>query len=166
MQCSLIKTETSSVETLRQYAASGMLFAILDACDEPAVPQKISELGDVRAVSLYRGGAEEDYSAIAPYLVQVDSALLDWIVAALWEHPWGIFAVSPANLETLRTHFRKFLIVQMPDTEKFYFRYYDPRVLKSFLPTCSEAELAEFLGPVQAYAGGEPGTETVRLWSK
>ncbi len=30
------------------------------------------------------------------------------------------------------------------------FRYYDPRVLRVYLPTCSPAEFARFFGPISA----------------
>lgn len=31
------------------------------------------------------------------------------------------------------------------------FRYYDPRVLRVFLPTCNKEELTNFFGPIQAF---------------
>lgn len=127
------------------------LFAVLDACDEPRVPAKVDELGD-RAVSLYRGSAERDYWAIAPYLVKVDESLLDWIVENLWDDPWGFFASAPPELASLRTHFRRFLMVQDPDGKEMFFRFYDPRVLPDFLATCTESEAAGFFGPVRQFS--------------
>jgi len=128
----------------------GSLFAILDACDEPRVPQKVDELED-RAVSLYRGSAERDCWAIAPYLAQVDEGLLDWIVENLWDDPWGILAQTTTDLAKLRTHFRRFLMVEDPDGDKMYFRFYDPRVLSTFLTNCTESEAEEFFGPIRRF---------------
>ena len=48
-------------------------------------------------------------------------------------------------------HFRKFLIVQAEDGMELYFRFYDPRVLRIFLPTCTRNQLIEFFGPVQKH---------------
>ncbi|HJP56174.1 MAG TPA: DUF4123 domain-containing protein [Gemmatimonadales bacterium] len=152
----LIATDAVSINQLRRDAIGGRLYAILDACDEPRVPRKVRELGPARAVSLYRGPAEEDLAAIAPYLVQVGSDELDWIAASLWSSPWGIFALSDAGLEPLRSHFRKFLLVDAPDGDRWYFRFYDPRVLERFLPTCSAPQLAEFFGPVAACGWTSP----------
>jgi hypothetical protein len=45
-----------------------------------------------------------------------------------------------------------------------YFRYYDPRVLGVFLPTCTLDELRAFMGPLQALAVGDPDSETVRFF--
>lgn len=32
-----------------------------------------------------------------------------------------------------------------------YFRYYDPRVLRVYLPACNESELQTVFGPVEGY---------------
>jgi len=127
------------------------LFAVLDACDEPRVPEKVRKLGD-RAVSLYRGSAEEDYWAIAPYLAQVDEPLLAWILDNLWSDPWGLLVVAAADLAALRRHFRRFLLVRDPNKREMYFRFYDPRVLPVFLKTCAGQEVDEFFGPIRFFA--------------
>jgi len=40
-----------------------------------------------------------------------------------------------------------------------YFRFYDPRVLRTYLPTCNASELAQIFGPVECYVqeGEDPG---------
>jgi hypothetical protein len=162
----LASVETVPLSDLHQLASQHRLYAVLDACDAPAVPPKAKELGEENAVSLYRGEAEEEYWAIAPYLIRADSSALDWIANSLWEQPWGIFVVAEANLETLRTHFRKFLTVRLPDGEKVYFRFYDPRVIKQFLPTCNHAELAEFFGSVQKFGCGLADQKAVMFFRK
>ena len=146
----LVAVQSTAVAALRKLAIDGQLYAILDACDEPRVPLKVRELGE-NACSLYRGSSADDLYAIAPYLARVDSALLEWICANLWTAPWGIFASTAAPLAVLRSHFRKFLIVDAPNDESWYFRFYDPRVLARFLPTCDAAQLADFFGPVDTF---------------
>jgi hypothetical protein len=32
-----------------------------------------------------------------------------------------------------------------------YFRYYDPRVLRVYLPTCNESELGAVFGPIEFF---------------
>ena len=132
---------------------AGALRAILDACDAPTVPPTVASLGHGRGASLYRGTAEEQFADVAPYLVEVDEPVLDWILETLWSQPWGIFVEASAGMDALRTHFRKFLVVRAPapSVEKWYFRFYDPRVLVKYLATCTEAELTEFYGPVRAF---------------
>ena len=151
-----LHTEASALLGVRQIARAGQLFAVLDACDAPAVPSKVETLGPERGVSLYKGTAEERYADIAPYLVAVDDDLLDWILTTVWGDPWGIFVQSTASLDELRSHFRKFLLVSGPNGEAWYFRWYDPRVLEKYLPTCTEAELRAFFGPVTLYGVSDP----------
>jgi hypothetical protein len=54
---------------------------------------------------------------------------------------------------------RHFLIVHTSDGKAYYFRYYDPRVLRPYLPTCTAGELTEFFGPIQTWIaeGEDPG---------
>jgi len=133
----------------------GILHAILDACDEPRVPAKAAELGSGRAVSLYAGLFEEDYWAMAPYLVEVDAPVLRWIVSELWTTPWGVLAIGPADLNTLRKHLRRFVIIRDPGGKEWYFRFYDPRVLPMYLRSCQRSERTEFFGPVEAFLVNE-----------
>ncbi|MEZ4455202.1 MAG: DUF4123 domain-containing protein [Gemmatimonadales bacterium] len=60
----------------------------------------------------------------------------------------GVAIVSDAEPEALRTHFRRFLMVATEAGQTLYFRFYDPRVLRIFLPTCDAEQLATFFGPV------------------
>jgi hypothetical protein len=153
------------VSQIGQWAARGRLFAILDATDTPAVPARARRLGEGQAVSLYRGRAEEELWSIAPFLVQVDDAVLDWIAEVLWPGPWGIFVLADQPLDALRAHFRRFLVVESPEGESWYFRFYDPRVLAKYLPTCTESELEDFFGPTLGLGITDPASYGVRVWS-
>ena len=159
----LVATRADAVASLWPDAERGALYAVLDACDEPRVPPLVRELGPALAVSLYRGAAGADLAAIAPYLVQVTPRVLRWIGETIWTDPWGIFAVSDAPLEELRTHFRKFLLVEAPDGDEWYFRFYDPRVLAKFLPTCDATQLVAFFGPVTRFAWTDLDTYGVTI---
>ncbi|HUR44658.1 MAG TPA: DUF4123 domain-containing protein, partial [Candidatus Saccharimonadales bacterium] len=59
-----------------------------------------------------------------------------------------------------RDHLRQFHTVELPDQRTVLFRYYDPRVLRTFLPACNAAELETFFGPVQTFMleGEKPDT--------
>lgn len=124
------------------------VFAVLDACDEPRVPSKMREWGE-RATCLYKGAAERDYWAIAPYLAAADDELLQWITGQLGADPWGILLSGPQDLTTVARHLRRFLMVRLPDGRQAYFRFYDPRVLPAFLESCTAEQRLEFFGPLQ-----------------
>ena len=51
----------------------------------------------------------------------------------------------------MRRHFRTYLIVHNSEAQPLYFRYYDPRVLRVYLPACNPQELATIFGPVSSY---------------
>jgi hypothetical protein len=64
---------------------------------------------------------------------------------------WGVLFTAYAEPLAIYRHLRKFLIIQSEDDRELYFRYYDPRVLGVFLPTCTTDQLAEFFGPIQTF---------------
>lgn len=148
-----VQVVESQIDVLRQQSrtAPGTLFAVLDATNEPRIPRKMEEIGE-KAMSLYHGAAARDYWAVAPYLVSVDEAVLNWIHENLWEEPWGIVVIAPLDLAGLRNHLRRFLKVKDPEGKLIYFRFYDPRVLPTFLATCTRAEAEAFFGAIQRFA--------------
>jgi Domain of unknown function (DUF4123) len=148
----LIQTREIGMEQLSKLAEAGYVYAIFDACDEPLVPPKMQELGEDKALSLFKGGAQESYWAVAPYLAKVDGGMLTWINDHLNGTRWGIFVFTKADLPALHKHLRHFLIVQLHDSRQWFFRFYDPRILGTYLPTCNGAELKNLFGPVRGFA--------------
>src|SRR5215471_10053230 len=88
------------------------LFAVMDSAKEPSIPVELRRKG-TEFTSLYRGEPEECLSSVAPYLASLDpkSELMRWLLTNGWGNSWGIFLVSSTSLETLRRHFRHFLLV-------------------------------------------------------
>lgn len=159
---SSLRVQQGTPEQLRQFAAAGYLFAVLDATGHPNVPEKARQLAD-RSISLFQGTAEENHWDVAPYLFRVDEATLAWIEQTLWNEPWGVFVMSRGSLEDLRGHLRRFLLVELPDGERWFFRYYDPRILKVYLPACDETELQLIFGAgetgIRAFGIADPDTK-------
>ncbi len=60
----------------------------------------------------------------------------------------GILIDSPAPPSAVFRHLREIFVVRKADGQEYFFRYYDPRVLRTYLPTCNRDELAEFFGPL------------------
>jgi hypothetical protein len=128
------------------------LYVLLDASREPSVLKVILESKE-EYQSLYEGPQGAQLAHFAPYLVRVPqkSSLLDILVHQAWSKSWGVFVTCDMPLKDLRTHFRHFLTVKLPDGQQVYFRYYDPRVLRLFLPTCLPEETTQFFGPVKHF---------------
>ena len=155
-----LRFAADSADALRGELKAG-LYAVVDSCDEPAVPAWAKDAGPERCVSLYRGDPEEEHWDIAPYLFKLDEPLLARILGHLKDRPWGLFAACKGTLEEMRRHWRRFLLVKSPQGEEWVFRFYDPRVLEVFLPTCREEEARSFFGPCRWLALTVPGTDAL-----
>jgi len=111
---------------------------------------------------LYSGDLPSDLKFAAPYLVSLDpeDRTTRYILRHAWGNSWGIFLRSTSSMETLRRHLKGMLIVKDPKGRRMLFRYYDPRVLRVYLPTCWPNELETVFGPIKAYLveGAERGT--------
>ncbi len=127
-------------------------YAILDAARDDAIYKKIKDEGrqDGR---LYYGVKGQEMADVAPYLIGLkqDDPFTEWVINSGWGNSWGIFLRSSVEQRLLMRHFRRFLIVSDENRRRFYFRFYDPRVLRVYLPTCRPKELEIFFGPVKRY---------------
>jgi hypothetical protein len=128
------------------------LYAVFDGASVTDLRTKIFE-HQPEHECLYPGELEPDLAEVAPYLIKLtpDSEFTLWILEEGWGNHWGIFAQSPADLRSMRRHFRTLLKVHDPDGKPMLFRYYDPRVLRIYLPTCNSDELKIVFGPVENY---------------
>jgi hypothetical protein len=68
-----------------------------------------------------------------------------------WGKSWASFIRTQTGFKQLRRHLRQFLRVRSEDGRKLIFRYYDPRILRVYLPTCRANELEMFFGPVDSF---------------
>lgn len=139
---------------LRQqlFTGEGEVYAILDGA---GIPDLLPKLYDAKPPfeCLYRGELEPDIAAVAPYLVHLEanSALVDWILQSGWGKGWGIFVSADGNLPAMRRHFRRFLTVHDEAGKPMLFRFYDPRVLRLYLPTCTPKELSLLFTSIRFY---------------
>ena len=112
-------------------------WAILDGARDKRIYEAICQSFEVKCC-LFAGELSPELSRVAPYLIQLEpeDRLTKLLLDQGWGNSWGIYLRSDASLETLRRHFRSFLRVSDEAGRKLLFRYYDPRVLRVFLPTC------------------------------
>jgi hypothetical protein len=128
----------------------GNLYAILDAARDPEIYRGLRLLSASEPVlSLYQGPAARELAGVAPYIVSlgVTDLVFDWIWNNGWGASWGIFFWSLVSLDTLRAHFRRLTIVRGPDGQRMLFRFYDPRVMRTFAPGCDADQARELFGP-------------------
>jgi hypothetical protein len=127
-------------------------YLLFDAAKAEASLTQAQQLNPVSR-SLYKGIAEEDLAGIAPYLfsMQDGSEFEKWLLANGYGKSWGLFVSANISFEDCYKHFRKFLLVKTEGGKQLYFRFYDPRVLRIFLPTCDKEQLREFFGPIKMF---------------
>jgi hypothetical protein len=128
------------------------LFAIVDAARSPECLAALAVHEEIY-YSLYDGAEGAKLDEVAPYLVElpVGSPLLATLVREHWGQSALSFLAAQADFKLLRRHLRHFLMVENEQRRLMYFRFYDPRVLGIFLPSCTPRELKEFFGPIQAF---------------
>lgn len=143
------------------------LFAILDAARDARLLEQL-RIHDEVYYSLYDGTEGEKLAEVAPYLVELPrgSALAEVLVREHWGSSFGCFLYSDAGFKAVRRQLRKFLTVEGADKKPMYFRFYDPRVLRSFLPTCTPAECGEFFGPIARFVVEAEQPGVARLFSR
>jgi Domain of unknown function (DUF4123) len=123
------------------------VWAILDGAKDKRVFDLVSRCY-LDKCCLFAGELTQELERAAPHLVQVsprDSAS-DSLLTFGWGHAWGIFLQSDDPMRTLRRHLRTLLRVRDESGHYLLFRYYDPRVLRVYLPTCLAGELWAVFG--------------------
>ncbi len=138
------------------------IWTILDGARHQRVYESVRYSGMER-VCLYAGALPRELAEAAPYLVRLSRKTLyaREVLTEAWGNSWGIFFSTSAPLEKLRNHFRSFLRVRDEEGRRLVFRYYDPRVFREYLPTCTIAELNAVFGPVDKFFVEARDTDTV-----
>lgn len=143
-----------TAEKLEQYlfGENTYVYAILDGASIPDLLERLCEMRPPH-VCLYRGELDADLAEVAPYLVNIapNTQFTNWLLRECWGRHWGVFAHTHLSMVEARKHFRKFLTVHDEAGNPLLFRYYDPRVLRKFLPTCEGEELEQLFGGVASF---------------
>jgi hypothetical protein len=124
-------------------------YAVLDGARNERVHRLVAASGKTHR-PLYDGELSPGMRQVSPYIVELEArhAFTRTLLDAGWGDSWGIFVVARMSLDVVRRHLRRFLRVTDERGKQLLFRYYDPRVLRIYLPTCTTAELETFFGPL------------------
>lgn len=136
-------------------------YAILDAAKVPHLPHMLESSG-LSNRCLFKGKAEEDLRAVAPYLVELveDNIFTRRLFtrsgtpADMWDKEPGIYLRSRATLEDMWKHFRKF--TKLYDAARgtwLYWRFWEAGSLTSFIPNIVAEEQQKFCHDIDAFIG-------------
>ena len=140
------------------------VFAVVDAARNPRIAMMLTETG-LEQVGLFAGPLSPALQAAAPRLVHLSprARLTRPLFESGWDEHWFVLLrVAPdITLEALRCHLRTLLRVRDEAGRILLFRFYDPRVLRAYLPTCTSNEAATVFGPIFEFtcAARDPGSE-------
>lgn len=132
-------------------ATRGSLWAILD-CARSRTIYQLMVMSRLDYQCLYSGRLPTQLKLVAPYMVELSPhyAFTTTLLERGLGRSWGIF-VRIDDWTQLRHHLRKLLTVRDSAGRRLLFRFYDPRVLRAFLPTCTTDELRQVFGPVDSF---------------
>jgi hypothetical protein len=135
------------------YAEKERLYALLDAARDDRILTLLRESVEEHR-SLFEGVYGEVMADAAPYLVSLParSRLLPKLAREGFGKSWGVYLTSKRRFTELRSHLRKLLMVSEEGaTELMYFRYYDPRVLRVFLPMSTARQVTEIYAEIDRF---------------
>ncbi len=130
-------------------------YAVIDAAAtsrDDCIYNRLSH-PDIRKQILFTGEHAVSADHIAPYLIQLDDQadLVNWLMEIGWGNGWGIFLTSREKPEIVLAHARRFFQVRAENGRDIFFRYYDPVILRDFLPLLDTRESLSFFGPVASF---------------
>ena len=140
-----------------------LLFGIVDAARDPRIYDLARSSSEQKC--LFAGDLAEPVARTAPYLCvleQNEPLFTAWRDEG-WGKSWGITFRSAASLSELHRSFRKYLQAMLPDGRIALFRFYDPRVWRTYLPTVEPADLPGWFAMIEEYqVETEDGLGSVR----
>jgi len=126
---------------------------LVDAARDRRIFELLLECFYSQHSCLFAGPIAAELQVAAPYLVQLshDDKKTRKFLQMAWGNSWGVFVKCNQRLEILRKHLRTFLLVRDEEGNQLMFRYYDPRILRIYLPTCRVGELETVFGPIERF---------------
>lgn len=153
------------------------LFAVIDAARDRRLAWIAHTEATTRPLSLFNPPGARCLAQVAPYLAPIDPA---GPLFAAWEQRLGesigLLLLTHLTMRELRVHLRSIFVAVDSQQQECFFRFYDPRVLRTYLAHCTPGEGAAFFGPVRrilcdgadrgqvlSYSLGRGGVEARRL---
>jgi hypothetical protein len=139
-----------------------LVYSVLDGALIKDLRMKLFEMRPPH-YCLFPGELTPDVEEAAPYVVQLvpGAPFSEWLLSEFFGKNWGIFVHCPNSIKEMRRHFRGLVKVVTDEGKPMLFRFYDPRVIRRFLPTCNAGELKTFFGKATSFfvEGEEGGLE-------
>lgn len=149
-------------ETLRTHVdvrRGESLYAIVDAAQDKELAFEADERFQLPIRMLFQGAAAPYMCDVAPYFIPI-APQCEYLesFASRWGQSAGILLASRADPIKIFRHLRQIFVVKDEEGQEYFFRFYDPRVLRVYLPTCTPEETKTFFGPITRFLveGSQP----------
>jgi hypothetical protein len=143
------------------YGGAERVYAVLDAARDDRLPAVLQAF-DTEHLSLFEGQRAWHLRSVAPYIAHIPrgSRILRLLVREGWGKSWGWYLTASVPMTGVRRHLQNFVSFQDPYGRPYFYRFWDPRVLRGALASASPADRARFFGPVSRYVaeGENPAT--------
>ncbi|MBX7247169.1 MAG: DUF4123 domain-containing protein [Candidatus Sumerlaeaceae bacterium] len=148
------------------FAEDAKLLAIIDGAQTGELAFLARLMGH-SVYTLFSGEMAEAVAHAGPYLVALGQPLpfLEKWIETMGRNA-GILLQTTAELEVLYAHLREIFVVTDEEGQEYFFRYYDPRVIRTFLPTCTAGELEEFFGVVDRWIVEDKDGKNYQIWRR
>ena len=152
---------------LWQEAETRFAYVVLDGAQNKSLLDWLQGPDAPQSECLFASDLSPDMAEVAPYLVKLEagSRFANEFIQDGWNSNWGILLTSSAELPIIWRHLRQHTLVYGPELEPMYFRFYDPRVLRMFLPTCNDTQLRDFFGGIDFFLAEGENLTTADVWS-
>jgi len=119
-----------------QLEAGHRIFAVMDGCHFPGLSDLLAPSGRAHC-GLVQGAAADALGDAAPMLIELapDDPLLRWLWStegvplALWGRNAGVVILSPLDLEGVRAHLRRLVMLRNEAGNWLFFRFFVPSIL-------------------------------------
>jgi hypothetical protein len=131
---------------------SGRWYGVIDTAQDPALLPLVKQCAE--HVSIISGQLDPQLAAALPWVIALDPREP---LVARWHSEgegrnWGILVQSPMTLGHVKLLFKKFINAQLPDGRVVLFRFYDPRVFRTFIRAAQPAERAPWFRGITHYS--------------
>jgi hypothetical protein len=148
--------------------ATPQVYALLDGARDRRIVPMVRASG-LEHRCLYSGSLSEPLERAAPYLVHLTptASFTMELLQLAWGQSWGILTtvLPDCTIDEQRRHLRTLLRVRTEDGRALVFRFYDPRVLRIYLPTCTADETRSMFGPIAQLLAESAGGRRVCVYT-
>lgn len=125
-------------------------YLLLDGAKIENLPARLYSLDENPTIEwLYHGTPYKEVFDVGPALVLLRNiGVLEQAFTEHWQHDAGLMIESDAPLPQLAEHLRSMIHARVTGDAALLFRYYDPRVMRHWLPALIPSEKDRMMGPV------------------